>query len=342
MRRACGNQVLEVLHEVGQCHGRTNLHALLSGLQLVELRHGNRGHHHWVLHGLELHLDAHFCVAHHQLRVGVLCLELQQTCQAGGAVPGQARAWHAQLSHGAPLQLRREYGLCRSWWGTQPLPVLLHTSTHHKHLTGSGWALASLTAATVAGQATTGADLSSRRWRSLLCGTPVGTTSVGGATVCTTAICCTPLGGAIGGPICMAPVGMAPVCCCTIGRQRAVGCCVWTQALCRCNGLLCVCLWVRLCKCLEGIQDGAIPGAAAEVTPQRIFNVLLSRGLVRGAQQGVHGHDKTWGAKSALGAVGVGQLGLHRVHPGPHVTDAFHCHHVHALHSVQGAQACVG
>eukprot|EP00983_Pelagomonas_calceolata_P095612 1158030-Pelagomonas_calceolata.AAC.3 len=34
MRRACGNQVLEVLHEVGQCHGRTNLHALLSGLQL--------------------------------------------------------------------------------------------------------------------------------------------------------------------------------------------------------------------------------------------------------------------------------------------------------------------
>eukprot|EP00983_Pelagomonas_calceolata_P095616 1158030-Pelagomonas_calceolata.AAC.7 len=30
----------------------------------------------------------------------------------------------------------------------------------------------------------------------------------------------------------------------------------------------------------------------------------------------------TWGAKSALGAVGVGQLGLHRVHPGPHVTDA--------------------
>ena len=53
-----------------------------SHLHVVELRNVSDTNEHRVAGILELHLDAHFCVANHHAGIWVLCLQLQQPCQS--------------------------------------------------------------------------------------------------------------------------------------------------------------------------------------------------------------------------------------------------------------------
>lgn len=50
-------------------------------LHVVELRNVGDTNEHWVAGILELHLDAHFCVANHQAGIRILSLQLQKPCQ---------------------------------------------------------------------------------------------------------------------------------------------------------------------------------------------------------------------------------------------------------------------
>ena len=63
-----------------------------------------------------------------------------------------------------------------------------------------------------------------------------------------------------------------------------------------------------------------------QVTRQSFLDLMLGRRFWLGAQQGVHGHDKSRRAEAALGAVGLGEPLLHRVQPIPWVPDTFTTH----------------
>ena len=109
---------------------------------------------------------------------------------------------------------------------------------------------------------------------------------------------------------------------------------------------------------LEGVQDGTVAGAAAQVPRQSLLYILLGGGFRLGAQQAVHAHDEacsaallrsaamppdichatalvcalepgygspqagTWCAEAALRAVRPRQTLLHGVQPRPPAANA--------------------
>mmetsp|Transcript_32016 Transcript_32016/g.57326 ORF Transcript_32016/g.57326 Transcript_32016/m.57326 type:complete len:344 (+) Transcript_32016:1776-2807(+) len=75
------------------------------------------------------------------------------------------------------------------------------------------------------------------------------------------------------------------------------------------DGLLSVCTRIRLGEYAEGVENGTVPSATAEVAAKAGFNVRLSDGfplLPVCTQQRIHRHHKPRRAESALGAVRLG------------------------------------
>ena len=94
------------------------------------------------------------------------------------------------------------------------------------------------------------------------------------------------------------------------------------------QGLFIQLIWLVIAHGLRRSDDGSIAGATTQVAGQRVVNRgAIGAGIV--SVQGEQGHDKTWRAKAALGAVAIHHSLLRRV-------QAALVEPLQALHRVQG------
>ena len=91
----------------------------------------------------------------------------------------------------------------------------------------------------------------------------------------------------------------------------------------------------------ETREDGSVAGASAQVAADRLLDLGAGGSPRARTQEGVHGHDKTWGAEAALRAVRLRDRSLHGVEAGAPRAEALDRDDVRALARVQREEAGV-